>query len=207
MSKHKRWQERYQNGNTPWDLGRADSNLISMVLERPIKPYKALEIGCGMGANAIWLAQHNFTVTAIDISEIAVQKAKKKAHEAGIKCDLFVADFLKEKIPNLPFEFVFDRGCFHSFDSEEERNQFADNVAQHLDKNGLWLSLIGNSDDAPRDGGPPQLKAIEIVKATEPFFEILSLTSTYFESNRQPAPRAWSCLMRKRKMKPQGVIL
>jgi len=198
MSDPERWQERYHLKNTPWDTGRPDSNLINIVTEKPVKTCKCMEIGCGLGRNAIWLARHNFRVTGVDISETAIKKAVKNASDAHVECNFVVADFLNEKISNRPFEFVFDRGCFHSFDSDEDRRKFAENVADHLDKQGLWLSLLGSADDPPRDVGPPRRSALDIVTATEPLFEILCLKAIYFDSNRPTPPRAWSCVMKKR---------
>ncbi|MEE9567322.1 MAG: class I SAM-dependent methyltransferase [Desulfobacteria bacterium] len=198
MSDQERWEERYRTGSTPWDIGRPDFNLTEMVTEKPIRDCKALEIGCGTGSNAVWLAQQNFSVTATDVSEIAIQKAKERASDAGVKCVFLVSDFLNDKVPGAPFGFVFDRGCFHSFDSDEERKQLAENVAFHLEKEGLWLSLVGSTDGPPREVGPPQRSARDIVIAVEPYFEILSLSSSHFDSESLEPPRNWVCLMRKR---------
>lgn len=198
MSDQERWEERYRTGSTPWDIGRPDFNLTEMVTERPIRNCKALEIGCGTGSNAVWLAQQNFSVTATDVSDIAIQKAKERASDAGVKCVFLVSDFLNDEIPGAPFGFVFDRGCFHSFDSDEERKQLAENVAFHLEKEGLWLSLVGSTDGPPREVGPPQRSARDIVIAVEPYFEILSLSSSHFDSESPEPPRNWVCLMRKR---------
>lgn len=198
MSVQNRFKERYRTGDTPWDLGRADFNLIDMVTKRPISKCKALDIGCGTGDNAVWLAQQNFIVTGTDSSEIAIEKAMEKVSKAKVKCTFYVIDFLKHEIPDTSFGFVFDRGCFHSFDSDEERKMYAKNVASHLEKGGLWLSLIGSADDPPRDTGPPRRTAKEIVGAVERYFEILSLTSGHFGSKRPDPPRAWVCLMKKR---------
>ncbi len=198
MSDQERWEERYRTGSTPWDIGRPDFNLTDMVTKRPIPACKALEIGCGTGSNAVWLAQQNFSVTATDVSDIAIQKAKERASDAGVKCVFLVSDFLNDEISGAPFGFVFDRGCFHSFDSDEERKQLAENVAFHLEKEGLWLSLVGSTDGPPREVGPPQRSARDIVIAVELYFEILSLSSSHFDSESLEPPRNWVCLMRKR---------
>ena len=198
MSDQERWEERYRTGSTPWDIGRPDFNLTDMVTEKPIRDCNALEIGCGTGSNAVWLAQQNFSVTASDVSDIAIQKAKERASDAGVKCVFLVSDFLNDEISGAPFGLVFDRGCYHSFDSDEERKQLAENVAFHLEKEGLWLSLVGSTDGPPREVGPPQRSARDIVIAVEPYFEILSLSSSHFDSESLEPPRNWVCLMRKR---------
>ena len=192
------FNERYRTGNTPWDVGKPDFNLTAIVTKRPILSCKALDIGCGTGDNAVWLAKQNFIVTGCDTSEIAIEKAVEKASKADVKCTFLITDILDHKIPGAPFGFVFDRGCLHSYASNEERTKFANNVAHHLEEGGLWLSIIGSADDPPRDFGPPRHTAREIVTAVEPYFEILSLTSSHFESKRPNSPRSWVCLMQKR---------
>ena len=198
MTAEKRFQERYEAGDTPWDIGKPDFNLIQTVTATPIAPCKALDIGCGTGDNTIWLSQQNFPVLGIDTSAIAIDKAKDKALKAHVQCTFMVIDFLTSRIEEAPFGFAFDRGCFHAVKSDKERNSFAKNVNAHLEKDGLWLSLVGNADEQRHAPGPPQRTARDIVNAVEPFFEILLLVSTYFGSNRPSPPRAWACLMRKR---------
>ena len=198
MTTEERFQKRYASGDTPWDIGKPDVNLTQTVTTVALEPCKALDIGCGTGDNSIWLAQKNFQVTGIDASETAVQKAREKALQAKIKCTFMVIDFLTGKITGAPFGFAFDRGCFHSFHSDEERQKFAENVAAHLENGGLWLSLVGNANDQRPGPGPPRRTARDIVNAVEPSFEILSLVAGHFGSNRPDPPGCWVCLMRKR---------
>jgi methyl halide transferase len=198
MSVNKRFKERYKTGNTPWDIGKPDFNLIETVTKIAIESCKALDIGCGTGDNSIWLAQKQFQVTGTDVSEIAIEKAKEKALKNNVKCTFLVVDFFKSRIEGAPFGFVFDRGCFHTFDSNKERKKFAKNIASNLEKNGLWLSLIGSADERRQGPGPPQRTANDIVAAVEPYFEIFSLFSSHFDSNRQNPPKCWVCLMQKR---------
>jgi len=68
-----------------------------------------------------------------------------------------------------------------------------------LEKDGIWLSIVGNADEHRDNPGPPQRTARDIVNSVESYFEILSLVSSQFESNRPNPPRAWVCLMRKRR--------
>jgi SAM-dependent methyltransferase len=200
MTAKNRFQERYESGDTPWDIGKPDCNLIQAVTATPIQPCKALDIGCGTGDNGIWLARQNFQVIGIDASETAIAKARAKALQADVACTFMVMDFLTSHIAEAPFGFAFDRGCFHAVKSDKERRSFAENVHAHLEKAGLWLTLVGNADEERHAPGPPQRTAGDIVIAVEPFFEILSLVSTSFGSIRPNPPRAWACLMRKRRL-------
>lgn len=198
MTVEEQYRERYRSGDTPWDIGQPDSNLVEVVTKEPVLSCKVLDIGCGAGDNSIWLAQNRFQVVGIDTSDVALEKAREKASKANVECDFMLVDFLKNTVQGAPFGFVFDRGCFHSFGSENERSRFAHNVAAHLREAGLWLALVGNADEHRQGPGPPQRTAGEIVLAVESCFEILSLQASYFGSNRPNPPRAWRCLMRKR---------
>jgi methyl halide transferase len=203
MAVEDRFSERYKEGTAPWDIGKADDNLVQFVTTLPIAPCKALDIGCGTGDNAIWLSQQNFSVIGVDASKIAIEKAREKAAQAHVTCTFAVLNVLKGHIDGAPFGFAFDRGCFHTMDSASERQRFAKQVNRHLEESGMWLSLIANADEKRPGPGPPQRSARDIVNAVEPYFEILSLVSGHFGSNVPDPPRAWVCLMRKR-MKSGG---
>jgi SAM-dependent methyltransferase len=198
MTPEDRFNEQYKEGSAPWDIGKPDFNLIRTVTTTPIAPCKALEIGCGTGDNAIWLSAENFTVIGVDTSEIAIEKARERAANARVTCSYAVLNFLKSHVEGVPFAFAFDRGCFHTLDSASERQTFVKQVNRHLGEKGLWLSLIGSADDESIEG-PPKRTARDIVGAVEPYFEILSLVSSQFETHLPAPPRAWVCLMRKRR--------
>jgi SAM-dependent methyltransferase len=195
-----RFEERYKSGDMPWDIQRPDYNLVNTVKNFNIKPCKALDIGCGLGDNAIWLYQQGFKVAGIDFVEAAIAEAMRRAEKMKSQVPFYVLDFLTDKVPGNPYSFVFDRGCFHSFDSDEERSTYAGNVHRLLEDKGLWLTLSGNYDDGRLDVGPPKRKASQIIEAVEPWFRIRSLVSGKFDSNDPVPSMIWICLMEKRKI-------
>ncbi|RUM40234.1 MAG: class I SAM-dependent methyltransferase [Desulfobulbus sp.] len=192
------FQERYRSGDTPWEINRADYNLINAVQDIPISPCRTLDIGCGTGNNALWLSQQGFKSVGIDSSNLAIDRAREKARNSGADCSFHVLDFIENSIPDAPFDFVFDRGCFHLFRKHNSRKQFAAKVAQILNKDGHWLTLTGNVDETREGPGPPRLSALEIISAVEPYFEILSLVANHFDSDQEVPAKNWVCLMKKR---------
>src|SRR5688572_30178987 len=152
------WDEHYRQPSQPWDTGEPDADLIAWVGAGGVKRGRALEVGAGTGTNALWLAEQGFEVVATDVSPLAVEKAEAKARARGgaSRCRFLVHDILGAPAPGGPFDFVFDRGCFHVFDEAEERARFAAHVAAVLAPEGRWLSLIGSTEGPPRDVGPPR---------------------------------------------------
>src|SRR6266480_289721 len=76
------WDAKYsERDGTMWS-GRPNGRLVAEVAD--LNPGRALDVGCGEGADAIWLARRGWTVTAIDISEVAVTRAREAAELAGV---------------------------------------------------------------------------------------------------------------------------
>lgn len=198
MGTGKRFINYYKNGFMPWVHEKPDYNLVRMVEKWPIPACKALELGCGTGTDAIWLAEKGFEVKALDVSDIAIKIADENAKKANLKCNFLSMDFWKENPELGEFDFVFDRGYFHSHKTSPKRRLFAKKVAAQLKPQGLWLSLVGSCDSPPRDEGPPMHSAKEIVTGVEPYFEILLLKASRFGSDHKEPAKNWVCLMKKR---------
>ena len=197
MAEQEYWDQRYRDGELPWDTGRPDIYLTDLIGTWPPCRGKVLEIGCGTGTNAVWLAGQGFDVTGIDIARQAVEVAEKRSRQAGVVCEFVCDNFLTSPLSSNTYIFAFDRGCFHAISDMAGRRRFVRRVAQCLQSAGIWFSLIGNPDDG-QDDGPPRLTAREIALLVEEHFEILRLSSGLIESRREVSPRFWQCLLRKR---------
>jgi methyl halide transferase len=195
------WNENYATGCLPWDSGKADNALVEAVRTGLVTPGRTLEIGCGTGTNSLWLAQQGFDVLGVDIAPLAIEKARAKPQTRN--CRFEVLDFLTAQPPGGPFDFIFDRGCWHVFDETADRSRFAARVAELLAPGGKWLSLIGSTEGAPRDIGPPRRSARDIMNAIEPAVEILELRTMHFDVENMDPPKAWFCLSRRRDIPAQ----
>ncbi|MCK5310795.1 MAG: methyltransferase domain-containing protein [Desulfobacteraceae bacterium] len=192
------FEKRYKTNDKPWDNDRPDSNLINLFNKKRITGKKVLDVGCGTGSNCIWLAQNGFKVTGTDFSKTAIKMAKENAKKNNVNVTFIENDFLKNKIKGYPFDFIYDSGCFHSFDIGEPMKAFAKSAADHLSEQGKWLSIVGNIDEKREGSGPPPRSVKDIVDAAEPFFEIQFIASGFFQSKRPAPPKAWICFMQKR---------
>ncbi len=197
------WDARYQAGETPWDTGDPDEHLVEFLRRNPVKLGRALDVGCGTGTNALWLAGQGFAVVGIDISAAAIEQARAKTGATGIDCHFSRADFLRDTLGDSPFDLVFDRGCFHVFDTVEDRARFAARVASFLNRDGRWLSLIGSTEGPKRDTGPPRRSARDVISAIEPELEIVELRSIKFRDRLAESLPAWWCLSRSRSIPAQ----
>ncbi len=199
MASHIDFDERYKTGNTPWEINRPDLSLIDFVKETPVPPCRAIDIGCGTGNNVLWLAQQNFQATGYDLSPLAIKSARKKAAVARVNCSFVNTDFLLDEIADNSFDFAFDRGCFHHILDHDRRLAFAQKVGRILSRDGIWLSLIGNTDETRQGPGPPRLSASQISTAVEPYFQIISIKSHHFDFDHEGIPAMnWVCQMKKR---------
>lgn len=192
---HPSWNDSYASGQLPWDTGEPEPLLVEFLNSGAVPPGPALEIGAGTGTNAICMAERGFDVLGIDIAPLAIERAQARMHGQALRCRFAPCDFLAAPPPDGPFQFVFDRGCFHVFDEPEERARFAANVAAALAPGGVWLSLIGSTEGPPREVGPPRRSAREVILAIEPVLEIVELRAAAFRAHGTPA---WLCLSRRR---------
>jgi len=75
------WEARYRESDRIWS-GNPNHQLVEVVAE--LSPGTALDLGCGEGADAIWLARQGWRVTALDVSATALARAAREAERAGV---------------------------------------------------------------------------------------------------------------------------
>ena len=98
------WDARYGEHDEAMWSGRPNGRLVAEVED--LTPGRALDVGCGEGADAIWLARHGWTVTAIDISDVAVTRAREVAERAGVTVEWVAGDALQSSFPSGSFDLV-----------------------------------------------------------------------------------------------------
>ena len=99
----------YRYFRAPWDVGEREE-LVSLVESGRIQPGRAIDLGCGTGANAIYLAQNGFEVTGVDFAGAATEKARVRAIEAGMKVNFIVDDLTNLRHVSGTFDFLLDYG-------------------------------------------------------------------------------------------------
>jgi SAM-dependent methyltransferase len=98
------WDARYSEGDGARWSGRPNGRLVAEAAA--LAPGRVLDVGCGEGADAIWLARRGWIVTAIDISDVAISRAREAAQLAGAAVEWVCGDALQVPFPARSFDLV-----------------------------------------------------------------------------------------------------
>jgi len=131
----------------PWDIETPPKILVELIESGRIKPCKVIDLGCGSGNYAIYLATKGFDVTGVDISTAAIRIARKKAKEKKVKCNFFVLDVVEDldKISKT-FDFAYEWGLLHHI-FPDKRKRYVKNVYKILNLGGKYLCMCFNEKD------------------------------------------------------------
>ena len=144
------WDARYRERDQGMWSGRPNGRLVAEVAG--IMPGRALDVGCGEGADAIWLAQQGWRVTAIDISDVALDRARGAAERAGVAVEWIRGDALHTPFPPRSFDLVsLQYPALPKATGDAALHQLLDSLAS----GGLLLAVYHDLDDEHRE----QMKA------------------------------------------------
>lgn len=97
------WDERYA-GATELFSGQPNTVLVTEISGLP--PGRALDVGCGEGADAVWLSGQGWTVTGLDVSQVALDRAAARAQQAGVQVTWIRAGLVEAALPPAGFDLV-----------------------------------------------------------------------------------------------------
>jgi SAM-dependent methyltransferase len=137
----------FPQGEIPWNNETPPDQLVELVESGKIKPCKAIDLGCGTGNYSIYLAGKGFMMTGMDISQVAINIAKKNAKKKAVNCTFLAADVTGiMNIVNETFDFAFDWDVLHHV-FPEKRKKYVANVAKLLNPGGSYLSVCFHEKD------------------------------------------------------------
>ena len=136
------WEGLYSAKPAVWS-GRVNANLASVA--GALTPGRALDLGCGEGGDAIWLAQQGWRVTGIDISTVAIERARAAALAADIGASLldFVAGDLETWRPDEPLDLV--TASFFQSPVALDRTTILRRLSRQIDAGGHLL-VVSHAD-------------------------------------------------------------
>jgi len=145
----------------PWNRETPPEAFREIFDNERVKACSAVDLGCGLGHYALWLAQRGFTVTGIDVSETAIRLARQNAARQQVDCDFRCMD-LSKPLEDLieKFDFAFDWELLHHM-NPEQRSIYVRNVASLLNPSGRYLSLCFSEKD-PQFGGSGKYRETSI---------------------------------------------
>lgn len=129
-----RFQLAYLLGYAPWDRWQGKPlKRLRELLEGPQAPTpgRALDIGCGMGQAAVYLAKLGWQTTGVDAVERALRVARRRAANAGVNVEFVQGDVthLDRAGINGPFDLLLDLGCFHIL-LDQERKLYRESITR-----------------------------------------------------------------------------
>jgi 2-polyprenyl-3-methyl-5-hydroxy-6-metoxy-1,4-benzoquinol methylase len=134
----------------PWHREEAPELLEKAVTTRARRG-AALDLGCGSGVFSVYLAQHGFEVTAIDFIKKALEFARERARQGGVRIQFVHADVLRW-LPTRPFDVVLDSGCLHSL-NPADRPTYRQHLLKWLEPGGDYI-LVHFEKRHPLDWRP-----------------------------------------------------
>lgn len=188
------WDRIYREQKPPWDSDEPSRHLVDLIDRGILKPCRALDICCGKGTEAVYLAENGFMVSGIDISTEAIKLAREKAKSVNVDVDFRVGDVLQMPFKDDIFEFVNDKGCFHVFDPED-RKRFAIEVSRVIREGGRYLMRCF-CDKQPGDYGPYRISREIITNTFSHLFEIDEVKEV--DLGESGSPRGYRVLMTKK---------
>jgi SAM-dependent methyltransferase len=143
----------YLTGRTPWDTGITPPELVEVVEgARALPPGRALDLGCGTGTNVLYLAEHGWEVTGVDLARQPLAHARRLVGAAGAAARLLHGDVTRLDSLGVGdgYSLVFDLGCYHSI-PVARRDAYAEGVTRAAAP-GATLLMYGFGRGVARRG-------------------------------------------------------
>lgn len=161
LTNRDRWNERYQAKELIWSSG-PNETFAQEIGEVP--PGKALDLGCGEGRNAIYLAERGWDVTAIDFSDVAIDKARQIADRHGVKVNWIRDDVSTWQCQPGRFDLV---AVLFLHTHTKERNKWLTMATEAVAPGGIFVYIGHDPSNIEKGTGGPQdpdvLPGIEVI--------------------------------------------
>lgn len=146
------WDERYAAVDLVWS--REPNQFVAAALGG-LPPGDAVDLACGEGRNALWLAARGWRVTAIDFSEVAVERGRRLAEQAGVRVSWRAEDVLTADLPACDLVVLAYLQL-----PEEERRRAVRRAWDSLRAGGTFFLVAHDSTNLTEGTGGPQDPAV-----------------------------------------------
>ncbi len=177
-------------GTPPWDIGKPQPEIVRLAETGEIQG-SVLDVGCGTGENALFLAGLDHEVWGVDSSTLAIRKAKAKMKERGVKVNFLNHNALELQTLKHKFESAIDSGLFHVFE-DDERKLFAMSLASVLKPGGVYFMMCFSEKEPADWGGPRRVTQREIRDSFSSGWHVNYIRGARFGTNMHDiGGRAW----------------
>jgi SAM-dependent methyltransferase len=169
------WQNRYDSGNTPWDLGQASPHFVNLLQSQPhwLIPGKISVLGCGRGHDAALFAKAGFETVGFDYAPGAIQEAQTHYGQIAQFQQANIFDLADPHSPwTEQFDYLLEHTCFCAI-LPKERPDYVKSVHNLLKPGGSLIGVFWEHDDT--DGPPFSTTEAQLREAFQPGFEVISI--------------------------------
>ncbi|MBX3052206.1 MAG: class I SAM-dependent methyltransferase [Caldilineaceae bacterium] len=171
------WEARYRDGPRPWDTGITPPEVVAFWQEQPPRPQGlCIDIGCGTGTNAAYLAGLGLTAVGVDLSlnALALSQQRRETLPPAVRQRL---NFAQADVSRLPFQkanavYMLDIGCFHAIPGDARRD-YANGVVQNLAAGGHFHLYA--FDKLPEEKADPDARGLGETEVIDLFTPALSV--------------------------------
>ena len=191
------WDSSYQDNVPTWDIGRPQPAFVRLA-DRGLLTGRVLDAGCGTGEHVLLAAARGAAAMGVDLSVVAIEKARGKAAERGLTARFEVADALHLERLGESFDTITDSGLFHVFD-DADRARYVTSLASIIEPGGTYYMMCF-SDRQPGVWGPRRVRREEIRLAFSDGWAVESLTPDAFTINPiggSTTAEAWLAVIRR----------
>lgn len=191
------WEHTYSSTNVeelPWYYPKLDNDIKTAIKNFKLKEGLFLDLGTGPATQAIELAKLGFDLVGTDISDTAIKRARLSAKSKNVKIKFIVDDILRTKLKPKQFDFILDRGVFHTM-NPQDRKKFADVIKRILKQNGIYFMKCF-STKTPGTWGPFRFTKEQIKEYFGGNFNIVSIKESIFGGTINNAPKTLFCIMK-----------
>jgi cyclopropane fatty-acyl-phospholipid synthase-like methyltransferase len=154
--------DREYEGSPLWEIGRPQAEIVRLERDGELVG-RVLDVGCGTGENALYLAAHGHDTWGIDFAPKAVRAARAKAEERGNSAVFREASALDLGTLEETFDTVVDSGLFHVF-LDRHRPAYSESVRSVLRPGGRFFLLCFSEAEPTEWGGPRRVSQGELRK-------------------------------------------
>ena len=148
------WDQRYGGRELVWT---SEPNRFLVAETEALAPGRAIDLACGEGRNAIWLAERGWQAAGVDFSEVGLRKARELADARGVTATWVAADLVDYRPEPRAFDLVL---VFYLQVSAVQRRPIVNAAAEAVATGGTFLLVAHDTSNIERGHGGPQNPAV-----------------------------------------------